>query len=189
MSEFELTARLPLGGIDLDFDGMSLREVGDLSIVSIAIPLGGEKDLEKALADGFGIGLPAVGTSAVPENGTTRLLRLAQDQMFLLFDDDGSDPVTFVAGELGGKAWLTDQSDGWALLSVSGPKCRAALERICPLDLHPSAFPEGAVGRTVMEHLNTIVVREEADSFLLMSPRSSAGSFLHAVQGSIENIL
>ena len=39
-----------------------------------------------------------------------------------------------------------------------------------------------------MEHLGTIIIRTEQDTFLLLSASSSAGSFLHAVETSIRNV-
>ena len=71
---------------------------------------------------------------------------------------------------------------------MSGTGVRVALERICPLDLDDQAFPEGRVARTAMEHLSVIILRDGPDSFLLMSPRSSARSFRHAVELSVENV-
>ena len=59
------------------------------------------------------------------------------------------------------------------------------LERLCPLDLHESAFPVGAAQRTVMEHMGAVILREGTDEFLLLSASSSAASFLHAVKTSI----
>jgi sarcosine oxidase subunit gamma len=75
------------------------------------------------------------------------------------------------------------------MLRVSGPKSRIALERICPLDLHPSTFPQGRVARTLMEHLGVIILHEGPDTYLLLSARSSAGSFLHAVETSVRNVV
>ncbi len=188
MAEGSLTSRSPLGGFSKDFDGLSVAEVTGIAIVSLAVPLGGAEALAKAVKSAYGVELPAVGQSTVAEAGDARFLGLARDQFVLLFDDTGADPVGAVTEKLSGTAYLTDQSDAWALLGVSGPNCRAALERICPLDLHPTAFAIGAVARTVMEHLNVIIHRKAEDTFLLMSPRSSAGSFLHAVTTSAENV-
>ena len=56
------------------------------------------------------------------------------------------------------------------------------------LDLAPGSFPEGASTRTVMEHLGTLIVRDGPDSFLLAAARSSAKSFLHAVETSAQNV-
>jgi sarcosine oxidase subunit gamma len=189
VSDFTLTARSPLGGVKLDFDGITIAEVSDMAIVSIATPRGGEKALGKALASAYGTGLPVVGQSAKSKAGDARFLGLARDQAFMLFDEPGGNPLDAIAREIADAAYLTNQSDSWAMIRISGPKSRTALERICPLDLHPSAFPEGKVARTVMEHLGVIILHEALDRFLLMSARSYAGSFLHAVETSVRNII
>ena len=68
---------------------------------------------------------------------------------------------------------------------MAGTASLAALELICPVDLDPVAFPEDRVARTVLEHMGAIILREGADSFLLLSAASSAGAFLDAVRESI----
>jgi heterotetrameric sarcosine oxidase gamma subunit len=179
VAETVLTAQSPLGGISEDFDGLSIAEATGMAIVSL-------EAFGRAVKAAYGIVPPAVGPAG---KDNARFICLARDQFFLLFDDTGTDPVATVSQRLSGTAYLTDQSDGWALLGISGPRSRAAMERICPLDLHPAIFAIGAAARTVMEHLNVIVLREAEDRFLLMSPRSSSGSFLHAVRTSAENVV
>ena len=98
------------------------------------------------------------------------------------------DPLSPAMKAVSGTAWATDQSDSYCLLRLEGARSREVLERICPLDLHPGAFALGAASRTAMEHLGVLLIREEAEQYLLMSARSSALSFLHAVQTSIQNI-
>ena len=85
-------------------------------------------------------------------------------------------------------AYLTDQSDSFAIVRIKGARSRDALERICPIDLHLDEFSVGTVTRTLMEHLGVIILREDEDAFMLMSARSSARTFWHAVQTSIQNI-
>ena len=53
MSEFTLKAEPALGGYRNRFDGVALEEVIDLSIVSIAVPRGGEQVLGAAMNCGF----------------------------------------------------------------------------------------------------------------------------------------
>jgi len=89
---------------------------------------------------------------------THRLIRTGPDQALLLFDSH-----------------------------ESGSGVRTALERLCPLDLHPDAFAVNTAQRTVMEHMGAMIVRTNDDQFLLMSASSSARSFLHAVETSITN--
>jgi len=186
--DFTLTPRSALNGYDATFDGVTLREVLQLAIVSIAIPLGGEKKLQSALKKVFGIALPPVGKSIVASDEVTRILVMGRDQLFAVFPHDGADAQQVIAAKLGASAYSTDQSDVWVALEMSGPRARAALERICPIDLHPNAFVEGDVARTSMEHLGTIIVRTGADTFLLLSASSSAQSFQHALETSIQNI-
>jgi sarcosine oxidase subunit gamma len=187
--EFTLIAKSPLGGLRQEFDGVTIAEVTDRAIVSVATPHDGEEALSKAVASAYQTEIPAVGQSTLSDVDNARLLGMQPDQFYLLFNDSNSPAVEEVAEQLGDSGYLTDQSDSWVTIRVSGPKCRTALRHICPIDLHPSTFSEGSVARTVMEHLGTIIVREGQDSFLLMSPRSSAASFLHAVQASVENVI
>ena len=188
MADFTLTAATPLGGLNLRFEEVEIAEEGERALVSVAIPNGGEAALAGSVKQAYGVDLPAVGRSMRSQDGLFQLLGMARDQIFLLFDDPGGDPVAHVEAQLGQTAYLADQSDSWVMLTVSGHRARAALERICPLDLHPDKFAIGHVARTVMEHHAAIVMRLEAARYLLLSPRSSAGSFAHAVQVSAENV-
>lgn len=185
MSDLTLTAQSPLGGYQADFDDVSLTELTDLAIVSIATPMGGKDELAKSATAAFGVTLPAVGSSSHSDSRQAGLLGLQRDQLFLLMEHHGDDAVAVVTNELGTAGYYTDQSDSWAILRITGPGSRAALERICMLDLSADVFPIDTVARTTMEHLSVMILRDNTDSFLLMSPRSSANSFLHAIETSI----
>jgi sarcosine oxidase subunit gamma len=188
VSDLTLTAAPALGGYRADFGPVTLEERPATAIASIAWPLGGAAALEQALRAGFGAAVPAPGASTRSADGGTRFLWMAPDLVFAVFEHDAPDAARLVAARLD-TAYLTDQTDAWVALRIAGPAVRAALERICPLDLHPAAFPEGRAARTVMEHLAVIILREGPDAFLLLSARSSADSFLHAVETSIRNVL
>lgn len=185
MPDFTLTAAPPLAGLHHSIDGTTLTSPEGLAIVSLALPLGAEDKAEKAIKTAFGA-LPDVGLSS--EAKGHRLLRMGQDQAFVIFECDTPDAEPKVAGKLKGAAYTTDQTDAWCILQLSGPRAREVLERICMVDLHPDAFPVGALARTIMEHMGSVVVRTEADTYLLMSASSSAKSFAHAVELSMDNI-
>src|SRR5688572_11313365 len=69
----------------------------------------------------------------------------------------GTGPGSWLAtGEGGGNAFVrslkqtlgelvsvSDQSDGYAVLRLSGPRVRDTLAKLIPLDVHPRAFPIG----------------------------------------------
>ena len=188
MADGSLAPRPPLDGYERRIGEIALAEERRLSLVSAAVPLGGDAAFASALDDGFGAKRPATGSSTRGDRHRARILGMQPDQVFVLFEPPDPDrPAETVKAALGSAAYVTDQSDGWAMLRIAGEGVRAALERICPLDLDGAAFPEGRVARTAMEHLAVIILREGADAFLLMSPRSSARSFLHAVEKSVEN--
>ena len=189
MTDHTLTARSAFSKQPDQHEGLTLAAIEPPAIVSIAIPNGGEAALLAALQGAYTIDLPVVGRTAVSATTNATLLRLARDQMFVLFPQPASGrPTDAIADALGDTAYLTDQSDSWAALRIAGSNCRAALERICPLDLDAATFPPGMVARTAMEHLGVIMVCEAADTYLLLSARSSADDFLHAVETSARNV-
>lgn len=188
MPDISLKAKSPLDGFVRDFAGISVWEVTGRAIVSASVPHGGEAALNGKLQDGYAVDIPAVGESLHSQTDNACLMGVTRDQFFILFDEMGEVPLVRVRDRLGEAAYLTDQSDSWVLLSVSGPQARAALERICMLDLNPGRFQPGQVARTSMEHMGVIILCEDRDTYLLLSLRSSAKSFLHAVIKSAESI-
>ena len=184
-----LEAKPLLGNFDHDFGAVRLTEAGPLAIVSLAVPQGDETKCEAALQGAYGVGMPPSGTYATSADGKSRIIRTAPDQLFVLFDHDTPDAREVVQAATGAAFWSTDQTDVWCALNISGPMTRTALERLCPLDLHPDVFGPNAAARTVMEHMGAMIMRTGDDAFLLMSARSSAATFLHALETSINWVL
>ncbi len=189
MPDWKLSARAPLDGHERNIGTVAVAEVTDLALVSAAVPRGGDEAFAAALAGGFGATRPVTGDSTLGNRHAARVLGMQPDQVFILFAPPDPDrPAGTVAAALASAAYVTDQSDSWVILRMTGAGVRTALERICPLDLDDRVFPLHRVARTAMEHLSVIVLRDGADSFLLMSPRSSARSFRHAVELSLEHV-
>lgn len=173
----------PLGGFDQRFGELRLHERTELALVSLAIPQAGDTAAKKAIKSAYNLDLPRPGQSTASK--THRLIRTAPDQAMLVFGDAAANAEPTVRTALKGACYTTLQTDAWVALFLSGAQARTVLERLCPLDLHDSAFPVGAAARTVMEHMGALIVREAQDGFLLLSASSSARSFLHAVETSI----
>jgi len=178
VADLTLTAKSALDGFRLEAEGARLVEITGYALVSIA---GLSDELRSTLMEKRDLELPATGRATFNAVRQMTLMSVARDQWFLRLPEnagalDGLDDV----------AALTDQSDSWVQIELAGPAARDTLERLLPIDIHPAAFPEGTVARSVIEHLGVIVLRQpsEEDSFLLLSPRSSAKSFLHALTGS-----
>jgi sarcosine oxidase subunit gamma len=88
--------------------------------------------------------------------------------------------------ELEGVASVSDQSDGYTLIRLSGTHVRDALAKLVPIDVHPRAFKVGDVASTVASHVGVTVWRmpDEPDStavFEVILFRSLTRSFWHAL--------
>ena len=197
-----LTAQSPLDGYEMIADGTSLIEVTGLSMVSVAPLAGSQAAFQTAMAKLFKTGKTSEtgkngnpkpnATMALDRSGKPRciLMPSAQNQWFLCFDDDGTNPIDAAKALLGKslskQMAMTDQSDSWVILALSGLHSRQTLARICPIDCSASAMPIGTTARTSMEHLGAIITRrpdggDHQPCFWLLSARSSAASFLHTI--------
>jgi heterotetrameric sarcosine oxidase gamma subunit len=81
---------------------------------------------------------------------------------------------------------VCDQSDGYAVLRLSGPNIREMLCKLVPLDLHPRAFKIGDVASTAVAHMGVTLWRLDDEAtglsvFELAFYRSFAKSFWHAL--------
>jgi sarcosine oxidase subunit gamma len=188
VADYKLYSTSALGGYDRDFDGATLKEVAGLAVVSVAVPLDGKTALAAAVKSAFGCGLPKPALSVLSKDKSVRLVPTQADQFFAVFEHAEADAADQIAAKLGDAGYYTDQSDNWVTLALSGPIARSALERICPIDLNPEIFKVNASARTVMHHLGTLILRTGDHSYLLMSTRSSALSFVHTVETAVENL-
>ncbi len=85
-------------------------------------------------------------------------------------------------------AAITDQSDGWAWVTLSGPDAGTVLARLCPLDLRPAAFPAGTSARTMLQHLSVLMIRDGADRFRIAAYRSMARTLVHEIEAAMQAV-
>ena len=88
--------------------------------------------------------------------------------------------------DLHGVASVSDQSDGYVLIRLTGARVRDALSKLVPIDLHARAFKTGDVASTVASHIGVTLWRpaDEPDAghlFEIAMFRSLARSFWHAL--------
>ena len=153
--------------------GTELAELPMTRITSIA-PLAGQDGAVAAALRALDLDWPAPGLSVTA--GAAACLWAGRRLAFL----HGADPAGF-----DGIAALTDQSDAWARMRLSGPAAEAALARHVPLDLRLAAFPVGTVARTVLGHMVASLHRSGVDAFDIMVARSVAGSAVHEVHRTL----
>ncbi len=122
-------------------------------------------------------GLPAPGRVAETDGG--RIVWAGMGQWFV----EGGAPVPE------GAAARTDQTDGWAAMSLTGLGAAEVLARLVPLDLDARVFPPGSVARSLLRHVMLLLIAAD-DGFDLLVPRSYArttarelGEAMRAVAG------
>lgn len=195
--ETTLTAESPFSGNLFKQGDMRLEVVTGFSLVSLSVPVSDADELSQAVKSAYQISLPDVGKSTLSIDLNTRIMGMQSEHYWLLFDEEilpkaktkHSPAVHYVSQKLNGQGYLSDQSDSWIMLQLSGRLSRDVLARTCPLDLHLRSFPGNTVARTTMEHLAVIIICQADNDYLLLSPRSSADTFVHLMQTSLRYVL
>lgn len=172
----ELIAKSALDGHGaLTLGGVTLVEVQVAPISSIAVLPGGAKAVAKALKP---LGLAMPDPNCWRANGIARIIWAGRDQAFL---------TGVLPPPIDGAA-VTDQSDGWAVLSISGPAAVDAMMRLVPLDLRISSFPVGRAVRAPLNHMNALLMRSEPYTFELWVFRSMARTAWHEIETAMQSL-
>lgn len=87
---------------------------------------------------------------------------------------------------LGDSAAVTDQSDGYVILRLTGPRVRATLAKLVPIDIHPRSFRVNDVAQTACGYVNVTLWRLEDTAssdaaFEIWTGRSFAVSLHEAI--------
>lgn len=96
--------------------------------------------------------------------------------------EEGGEPglADRLAEALGPAAAVADQSDGYAVLRIAGPRTRDLLAKGIAIDLHPRAFDLRSAAVTRCAHLGvTLWQVDEVPTFEMAVARAYAGSFAH----------
>lgn len=171
----ELIAKSALEGRSLTLDGVTLAEVDTGPVTSIAVYPGQAKAVAKGLK---ALGLVMPEPNSFSEKKGARIVWTGRDQAFLMGVD---------APALEGAA-LTDQSDGWAVLALSGAGGAEVLARLVPMDLRLGAFPVGRVARTQVNHMNAVILRTGDDMVQVMVFRSMARTAWHELETTMHMV-
>ena len=171
-----------------EINNIKIATIEKIELYSLAIPINGEKKARNALAKAFDCQIPNPGNYLVAPRHRLKILRLSPDQIFLYFGYQNLIQISNSIDRLKNSFYITEQSDAWSGIKVSGQNVISCLERICPINLSIDAFGVNCFARTIMDHLNTIIIRTKKNEFELFSASSSAKSFLHAVETSAQNI-
>lgn len=166
----ELQALTPCAGLlPITVGVVTAEEVEAGPLTALAAFKGQADALKDALDAAHGVGWPAPGHSTV--QGTARIMWFGHAHALLM----GVTPDPGLAAH----AALTDQSDAWAVVRLSGDGARDVLARLTPLDLRDAVFPTGACARSDLAHMQAAVLRTGDQVWQVMVFRSMAATLVH----------
>lgn len=85
-------------------------------------------------------------------------------------------------------AAVTDQSDAWAAVHLSGAGSDDVLARLVPVDLRQSHFKNGHCLRTSLGHMPCSITRMDEDTIRLMVFRSMAQTMVHEIHDAMNHV-
>lgn len=167
MADFTWTASSPLQhattpgrrGAAVHQPGIVLSEVRDFSLVLVFARRGQGPATAQAAKALFGVEGPSTPQAIAGKSAT--LIWSGADQFYALFANaEGQSPVEALRDSFAGKASLSDQSDGRALIRISGASARKMLAKLSSLDFDDTVFPVGAAAATSIDHTGVNLWRD-----------------------------
>jgi len=171
----ELIAKSALAGqAPLTLAETTLAEAPAATMTSIA-PFPGAMDAVNARLQALGVRFPAPNRQST--GPAARLMWTGRDQAFL---------IGATSPDLTGLAATTDQSDGWATITLAGPLATDTLARLIAIDLRDAAFGVGETARTGLNHMAAILTRTGPAAWEIMVFRSMARTAWHELAEALE---
>lgn len=187
MAEHRLKPLCPLGGTSparASIGPVTLTEVVDVALASVSARLGRRAEVAASAA-----------AAGIPLPGPGRFEARAPFAAFWLSPDSWMVEAPFATHEdsraallpvFGDAASITEQTDAWVRIDVTGEGLPALFERLCNVDL--ATAPEGAATRTILEHMGVYVVKRGAAQVSVIGARSSAAALWHALDTAAHSV-
>lgn len=176
----ELIARSPCGGLlPLTIAELSLTEVAAVPMTLVMPFRGQTQAVSEAMMAAHGVSFPAPG-QVTGETGA-RAIWFGRNKAMLV----GVEPTPSLAG----LAAVSDQSDAWAVVRLTGPQSEAVLARLVPVDLRAPVFGPGQTVQSQVMHMTGSISRIGAQAFQIMVFRSMAATLVHDLKTAIEAVV
>lgn len=176
----DLNPITPLGAADPVVEGhgpVTLREVTETALASVAARLGREAETTTLLTEVLGAAPPAPARLCA---GTPGAFWMGPDQWMVEAPlSTHEDLAAQLAARANGAASVTEQTDAWCRFDLTGDNLADVFERLCPANTR--AFAGGEAVRSAIDHLGCFLLCRAPDHITVLGPRSAAGSLHHAL--------
>lgn len=157
--------------------GVTLSERIDIGLATVAARKGKAVALAAAVRSAYGTDLPM--DSRLVAGASVAFIGIAPGQWLAVSETLANGALADdLARQLTGLASIADQSDGRAVIRVSGPRARDTLAKGVPIDLHPGVFRAGSAATTVISLIGAHLWQvDDAPTYDIAVFRGFAGSF------------
>lgn len=166
------------GLLPLSIGRVDLTEIEAGRLTSLAPFSGKDKALSEVLKAAHGVVLPKANRSSGKDGA--RAIWFGMSHVLLV-------------GPLADKtltehAMMTDQSDAWTIVQLSGEGAVDVLARLVPVDLRAPVFKRGHTVRTDLMHMNASITCTGTNTFMIMVFRSMAGTLVDDLITAMEGV-
>ena len=177
LSAFDGIAVLGRHGRLVGEPGVTISERVDLGLATVMVRKGKQADLAAAAKRSYGVALPT--GSRLAEGPGVGFIGTGPGQWLAVCETlKNGELARDIAEKFGGLASISDQSDGRAVLRISGPSARDVLAKGLPIDLDPRAFNPGDAATSLISYIGVQLWQVDATPTYDMAVfRGFAGSF------------
>lgn len=152
--------------------GVRLGEVTDTRLIHIGVYPGAADRVATGAATVLGGPLPD-SPDRTAAAGHHWIFRVAPDQYWVLGGEPGLE-ARLRAAIPADAGCVTSLDGARTRLFLEGPRARALLGRLVPIDLHPDVFPVGGFAQTGIHHVAALLLRASEDRYEIFALRTFA---------------
>lgn len=154
---------------------VALREVPFVTMIGVRAEPG--SPAVARLGESLGTGLPEA-CGRVTSAGGHSALWLGPDEWLVVSEADGAELTARLRDALAGDSGsVVDVSANRTTLELSGPGAREALQKGCPVDLHPRSSGPGRAVATTLGRVPVLLWQTDETTYRLL-PRSSFADYV-----------
>lgn len=182
-----LASLSPLPATPAKASGVTVSAREQLALASVASRRMQMAPLASRVRERFGIELPLAPYRV--SAGDMSFIATGLGTWLATHEQAGYEFANSLEQAIGEFASISEQSSGYVVLRLSGPKLYDTLAKLLPIDLHPGEFSPGRAASTLAAHMPVTVWRLEDSAdrlpqFDFAVARSFISSFWHALSQS-----